>query len=97
MASEGSMDGESTISPLNLFQDSSNKKSRDFGVFSYVQTGFAVFQFVLSLGITGEILVVFTPSQQEFIHTHIPSSLLFPVSASSYTRDAPVPLPDSLQ
>lgn len=30
--------------------------------------------------ITGVILVVFTPSQQESIHAHIPSSLHFPVS-----------------
>lgn len=44
------MDGESTISPLNLFQDSSNKKSRDFGVLSYVQTGLAVFHLVLARG-----------------------------------------------
>lgn len=94
-----SMHGGSTISPLSLVQESSNKKKiiikkekekekRDFGVFSSVQRGFAVLY--SSLFCCWEILAVFTPCQQGFVHIHVPWGLL---SASSHTKDAPpVPL-----
>lgn len=71
-----------------IIKKEKEKEKRDFGVFSSVQRGFAVLY--SSLFCCWEILAVFTPCQQGFVHIHVPWGLL---SASSHTKDAPpVPL-----
>lgn len=60
------MDGESTIPPLNLFQDSSNNNKKKGFWCHFIHPERICCIPVPSA--TRQILVVFTPSQQEFPH-----------------------------